>query len=175
MSSSLQDAFDLHVTKALRDHCHIIDAICNLHCMWNYGIRINLMIVTLCPFHFEEMKLRKKSTARNSFSYATETLGLVFVVDVSKIKASFKLFYWLSVIDKSNISPCIFWFTVLCKMQMFFSCLMKAKLFFLKVAKLKMFVFILQSSFTIEKSERLEMCYGTKYSVLMRKYSNTHY
>jgi len=37
------------------------------------------------------MKLRKKSTARNSFSYVMETLDLVFVMNVSEVKTSFKV------------------------------------------------------------------------------------
>lgn len=114
------------------------------------------------------------------FSYATETLGLVFMMDVSEVKANFKVFHWLSVTDKSNIGTCVFQFTVLCKMKMFFSWPKKAKLFFLMMAKLKIFFFVSQSSFTMEKNERkknerMELCYGTKYSVLMRKYSNACY
>lgn len=58
------------------------------------------------------MKLRKKITARNSFTYAMETLGLVFVTNVSVVRASFKVFYSLSVTDKSNISTYILYFTV---------------------------------------------------------------
>lgn len=49
-----------------------------------------------------------------------ETLALVFVMDASEVKASFKVFYWLSVTDKSNTSTCIFQFSVLCKMKIFF-------------------------------------------------------
>lgn len=50
-------------------------------------------IVILCLFEFVEMKLTKKSTAGNSFSYATKTPGLDFVMDISEVKTSFKVFY----------------------------------------------------------------------------------
>lgn len=54
------------------------------------------------------MKLREKIIARNSFIYAMETLDLIFMMNVSVVRASFKVFNLLSVADKSNINTFIF-------------------------------------------------------------------
>lgn len=47
------------------------------------------------PFCRNEVEA-KKSTARNSFSYAMETLGFVFVMDVNEVEASFSFLFTFS-------------------------------------------------------------------------------
>lgn len=67
-----------------------------------------------------------------------ETLDLIFMMNVSVVRASFKVFNLLSVADKSNINTFIFKNHCIIEKKMFFFCLMKANYSFLKVANLKM-------------------------------------
>lgn len=88
-----------------------------------------------------------KKNQQQEMASAMKTPGLDFVMDISEVKTSFKVFYWLSDIDKSNIGTCLFQFTLWCKIKSFFSCLMKANTFFIKMLKLKIFFIGLQSLF----------------------------
>lgn len=77
------------------------------------------------------------------------------MMNVSVVRASFKVFNLLSVADKSNINTFIFKNHCIMEKNVFLLP-HESKLFFLESGKLENV--ILQSLFTIKKNERMKMC-----------------
>lgn len=84
-----------------------------------------------------------------------ETLDLIFMMNVSVVRASFNVFNLLSVADNSNINTFIFKNHCIMEKNVFLLS-HESKLLFLESGKVENV--ILKSFFTVKKNERMEMC-----------------